>query len=305
MMKKIITILLVAILIYACKKEEKIQPPTISFKSGDSYTKNGAIVQVGRKLYFGIQASSTKENITNFTIKKVLNNGSVITVLDSGLNASSLDVNKLLYQNVEDTVTWTFTVMDRARLSAHITMVIYKDPNSLFGGIFYYSSIKMGYQDNTNFGHFLDPSTGKVYFSDTATLNQSGIDILCYHYITSGSPSPILSSPGEMDNSSIDAQTYYPDIVNWTARQYTKWDISIDNGSYTPLTTTDFDNAQNDSLLIVAYHDVWGKKKFKFATAGKIIPFLTAKGKKGLIKIITADNTDGTGMMEFALKIQQ
>jgi hypothetical protein len=292
-------------MITACKKDDKPQAPVISFKTGISYTQNGSVVAVGRKLYFGIEASGAKENITNFYIQKVLKNGTIITVLDSGLNASGLNVNKTFYQNVEDTVTWTFTVMDRARLSSHITLVVYKDPNSQFGGIYYYPSIKMGYQNNTIYGHYLDPSTGKVYFKDTAGLNQSKMDIIVYQYITSGSPSPVLSSPGEMDNASTDAQTYYPEIINWTARQYTKWDISVDNGTTAPLTATDFDNSQNDSLLIVSYHDVWGKKKFKFATTGKIIPFITAKGKKGLIKIINADNIDGTGMMEFAMKVQQ
>jgi len=301
MMKKIITILLVAFFIYSCKKEEKIQPPTITFKFGESYTKNGAIVQVGRKLYFGIQANSGVENITNFTIKKVLNNGSVITVLDSGLNSSSLDVNKLLYQNVEDTVIWTFTVMDKARLSSQITMVVYKDTNSQFGGIFYFPSIKLGYQNNTMFGHFFNPTTGTVYSADSASAFSGDIDILCYYVVSSGTPSPVLSSPGEMDNGSIEAKTYYPYIADWSVRKYTLWDISVDTS---PVTATDFYAAQNDSLLILSYHDVWGKKKFKWATTGKIIPFITQAGKKGLIHVINAESVD-SGAMEIAIKIQQ
>jgi len=303
-MNKLFTILFLASLFFSCEKEETTKPPTISLKTGGNYTQNGAVVEIGKRLSFGIQATGYKENITNFTIKKILKNGAIITVLDSGLNAFTINVDKIFYQNVEDTATWLFTVMDRVRMKSETSIVVYKDPNSQFGGIFYFPSIKLGYQNNTSYGHFLDPASGKVYFSDSATINQSSVDILCYHYITGGSPSAVLSSAGEMDNSSTDAQTFYPEIVNWTQRQYTKWDISIDDSGTAP-TAADFDNAQNDSLLIVAYNDIWGKKKFKFVEAGKIIPFMTAKGKKGLLKIINADNVDGNGMMEFVLKIQQ
>lgn len=305
-MKKIFLFLVLAVLVFACDKEEGAStPPTILLKTSSEFTQNNAIVEVGRRLYFGIVAQGLDANITNFTIKKILTNGSIITVLDSGLNASSLNINKLLYQNVEDTVVWQFTVMDKNRMKAQTTIKIFKDPNSQFGGILYFTSIKMGYQNNTEFGQFLDPTQGKVYFSDSATLNQNDIEVLTYHIFSDGVYCPVLSSPGEMDNYSVEAMTFYPTIVNWTSRPYTLWDISIDNGSNPPLTNQDFDNAQNDSLLIVAYHEVWGKKKFRFVESGKIIPFLTSKGKKGLIKIISADNVDGTGMMEFALKIQQ
>jgi len=107
-----------------------------------------------------------------------------------------------------------------------------------------------------------------------------------------------------MDNFGTDVQVSYPIIVNWTTRNYTKWDISIDNGTYTPLTATSFNEAQNDSLIIIAYHDIWGKKKFKNATAGKIIPFITNSGKKGLIKVNTAATSDD-GYIDVDVKIQQ
>jgi hypothetical protein len=284
----------------ACSKEENRLPPVISLKTGSGYTQNNAVVQVGHGLYFGLQARGNKANITNLTIKKVLDDHTVITMMDTGMNAAGLDINKVFYQNIEPKATWLFTVMDRNRMTAEISLVVYKDSNSAYGGIYYFPSIKMGYQLNTTYGHFLDLSTGKVYSEDSATLFHEKIEILTY-YILDGTPSPVLSSPGEMDNFSTDAKTYYPCIISWPVRRFTLWDISVDD---TPVPTAVFDNAQNDSLLIVSYHEVWGKKKFKWATAGKIIPFLTASGKKGLIKVISADITD-TGMIEFAIKIQQ
>lgn len=290
-----------ALLFNGCKKDEEKLPPTISFKTGSTYTPDGSVVAVGHKLFFGIHAEGVSEVITNFTAKKVLDDGSIITVMDTGLYSETLDLDKVFYQNVEDKATWTFSVMDRNHLSASITMVIYKDPNSTYGGIFYFPSITLGFQDNSAFGHFLDPTTGLVYFEDSANTNQSKINILVYYDPDSGTASPVLSSAGEMDNSSTVAQTFYPCITSWTTRNYTKWDISVDD---TPISASAFDNAQNDSLLIVSYHDVWGKKKFKYATAGKIVPFITSAGKLGLIKVLSADNVTN-GKIEIALKIQQ
>jgi len=292
-----------------CKKDVKELPPTISFKIGASYTQNGAIVMVGHKLSFGIHATGTSEVITNFTVKKVLDNGTIITMKDTGLYSSTIDLNMIFFQNVENKATWTFTVMDRNRMTAEVSLVIYKDPNSTYGGIYFYPSIKIGYQNNTTYGHFLNPSTGIVYSNqDSATAHSNLIDILIYYINNVNSnnlPSPVLSSPGEMDQSSTEALTYYPYIANWT-RNYTLWDISFDNGNNAPLTAADFNAAQNDSLLVTSYHPVWGKKKFRWGTAGKIIPFCTnnGTGKLGLIQVIRADSAD-TGIMELAVKIQQ
>jgi hypothetical protein len=298
-------IFILAVFVFnGCKKEKEKLPPTISFKTGSSYTQDGAIVVVGHKLFFGIHAEGISESITNFTVKKVLNNGTIVTMMDTGLFNQTLDLDKIFYQNVEDVATWKFAVMDRNHMSAEISMVVNKDPNSTFGGIFYYPSIKLGYQNNTTYGHFLDPSTGNVYMDDSATAHNNVMDILIYYIISSGLPSPVLSSPGEMDNASTEAQTYYPFIASWTPRNYTLWDISFDNGNNAPLTSSDFYSTQNDSLLIVSYHPVWGKKKFRWATAGKIIPFLTTGGKMGLVNVISADSSD-TGTMEIAVKIQQ
>lgn len=296
----IFTCLIMTILLIACNKEQNSLAPTISFKIGSDYTQNNSIVEVGHSLHFGIQARGNGANITNFSIKKVLANNTVITMMDSGLNAVNIDFDKIFYQNIEDKATWVFTAMDRNRKTSSISLVIYKDSNSTYGGIYFYPSIKMGYQLNTTYGQFLDISSGKAYFADSATLMQDKIEVLTY-FIIDETASPVFSSSGEMDNFSTEAKTFYPCIIDWNPRNYTLWDISVDD---TPLSTSSFDNAQNDSLLIVSYHEVWGKKKFKWATTGKVIPFLTVHGKKGLIKVIRADENE-SGYIEFALKIQQ
>lgn len=281
----------------ACKKDEKPLPPSISLSSGEGYTPSGAIVAIGGKLKFGISASSTGSNITNFVVKKIMNDGTTKVVLDSGLNSTGFSVNETFYQGDETEARWTFQVMDKNRQFATTAITIYKDPASTWGAILEYPTIVMGFQNNTIHGQFLIPSAGKVYFADSAELNQDMVDIITYYYVDD-TPSPTFSSAGETGGGITE---YYPTIGQWTTKNYTKWDISVDSN---PVAVTDFDACHNDSLLIVRYDDVWGKRKFKWANPGSVIPFLTSSGKKGMIHVISAEN-DPAGMITFAMKIQQ
>lgn len=297
----IITLFLfVIIVMVSCNKDDDHKPPTISFKMGSKYTFDGETVMVGNQLIFGIQANGVDANITNFTIKKSLTDGNSVVMMDTALNNGSLSIDKIFYQSVEEQVNWIFTVMDKNRLSSSISLTVYKDPDSEFGDIYYYPSITMGYQNNSEYGHFLNPFTGKVYFEDSATILQDNMHILVYYIVDQDLPSPVFSSPGEMDNFSEEALLFYPYIANWQTRKFTHWDISVDDE---PISVEDFDEAENDSLLIVSYHEVWGKKKFKWATNGRVIPFRTANGKFGLVKVINAEHSE-SGKIEFAIKIQ-
>ncbi len=290
----------VLIPLFSCNKEDAKTPPAINFKQGSRFTIDGEKVKIGNELIFGIQASGIDANITNFTIKKLLTDGTTVTIMDTSLNAASLDIEKVFYQSIEEEVEWVFVVMDKNRLSADLSLTVYKDPDSQFGGIYYYPSVTLGYQQNTEYGHFLNPFTGQVCFQDSATLLQSEMHILVYYIESEDLPSPVFSSPGEMDNFSEEAMTFYPYIVGWQTRKFTKWDISVDD---IPISAQAFEEADNDSLLIVSYNEVWGKKKFRWATTGRIIPFKTSTGKFGLLKVINAEYSEN-GKIEFAVKIQ-
>ncbi len=298
---KLIIYLFFLFALYSCNKDkENDMPPAINFLAGEKFIKNNDTAKIGNALRFGIQARGTDSEITNFVIKKIMPDNSYTVVMDTGLYSMSLELEKVFYQNVEDVLDWTFVVMDKNRLSSQISLRVYKDPDSEFGGIIYYPSITMGYQNSTEFGQFLDLKKNHVYFEDSAQLLQSDIEMLAYFVEDEDLPSPVFSSPGEYDNFSLEASVFYPSIPDWTVRNFTLWDISVDNE---PISTTDFNNCQNDSLIIVSYNEVWAKKKFKWASNGNVIPFQTINGNKGLIKVIRADEFD-TGSIEFSLKMQ-
>ena len=65
-----------------------------------------------------------------------------------------------------------------------------------------------------------------------------------------------------------------------------------------------FDEADNDSLLVNAYRPGSVSGLSKYAYTGKVVPFRTADGKYGLIRVIRADEV-ATGEMEIAIKIQK
>ena len=180
----------------SCKKDKDPAPPTITLISGAEYTATGDTVAIGGKLRFGITASGPDANITNLVVKKVMPDGSIKVVLDSGLNSTGFSINETFYQSIEAEARWTFQVMDKNRQFATTAITVYKDPASAWGGIYDYPSIVMGFQNSTAHGQFLVPSTGKVYFADTAALNQNLIDIITYYYVDVD-PSPTFSSAGE------------------------------------------------------------------------------------------------------------
>jgi hypothetical protein len=287
-----------SVLFLGCTKDKNPAPPTIYLKTGAPYTPDKSVIAVGHPITFGIVAGTTDANITNLVVKKFMPDGSSKVMFDTGMNTPAFDISKIFYQSIEEEARWTFQVMDKNRQFATTSLTIYKDSNSTWGGIFEFPSLTMGYQDNTEFGQFLNPSTGDTWFSDTATLNQSTIQIITYYNVDDNLPSPTFSSAGETGGG---ITAYYPVIGQWTSKNYTKWDISVDSDPVDPVA---FQNCHNDSLLILTYDDVWGKRKFKWADSGDIIPFLTATGKKGLIQVLSADH-DPAGKITFSLKIQQ
>lgn len=287
-----------SVMLFNCSKDENPEPPSVSLKSGIPFTPDQSVIAIGYPITFGIVATTSGVNITNLVVKKIMPDQTSKIVFDTGMNTPSLDLTKVFYQSIEDTARWTFQVMDKNRQFATTAITIYKDPNSTWGGIFEYPSLTMGFQNNTEYGQFMDPSAGTIWFSDTATMNQSRIQIITYYYEDENLPSPTFSSAGELGGGITE---YYPVVDQWTVKYYTKWDISVDSDPVDPVA---YENCHNDSLLILSYDDVWGKRKFKWSDPGDIIPFLTATGKKGLIKVLSADH-DPSGKITFSMKIQQ
>jgi hypothetical protein len=167
--------LLIIFTLTGCNEKDELRPPVIHFKTSGAYTTTGDTIAIGHRMIFGIQARSDESVLTNFTVKKKLADGTQITMMDTALYSDYLDIDKSFFQNVEPEATWLFTVMDRNRMTAQISLVIYKDPDSQFGGIHHIQGIKLGYQNNSEFGSFLIPATGEVLKTDSATYSRRAL----------------------------------------------------------------------------------------------------------------------------------
>jgi hypothetical protein len=217
----------------------------------------------------------------------------VVTMLDYGFYKDELDTVLTFYKSSFENETWSFRIMNADRKTAFITLNVKKDSVTHYRNILVLTSVTMGYQDNSAYGHFLKMDDGTVYSIQDATGNQSKVDLLVYYFADGTGPSPTFSSPGDQD-----APSYYPEINSWQTKNYTKYDY------VTKITETQFDAADNDSLLIKAYNEYWGRRKYKYALAGTVFPFKTISGKIGLIKVLQADS-QSDGKITFAIKVQK
>ncbi|HAQ65231.1 MAG TPA: hypothetical protein DCR43_05185 [Bacteroidales bacterium] len=283
-------ILLCSGFLISCSEDDATPLPTLQIATGEGVVTNGDTIGEGTLMFFRLILNGNGTKITNL-VATITYNDQKKTMMDFGLWKENLDTIIGFYKSDWQQENWTFTVMTEKRDFASAGLTILKDTISSFGSIVTWPLVTLSFQ-GINGPHYFDVETGEVLTDAEATVRQSDIDLLVYYYNDAGKPSPTFSSPGDQD-----ALTHYPVIGNWTTLNYTKYD-------YVSQTTPDaFDKATNDSLLIKQYDDVWGRRKYKYATAGWVFPFKTANGKIGLIKVLRSD-VDASGTIDFAVKVQ-
>jgi len=298
-MKFILSILIAGLLLVfvSCNKDEDTTtPPSLQLELGGAYVADSAVLAINDTIQFAVHAAGISSNLTYFKVDVVTESGTS-TIYSEGLNSKTLDVVKVFYKGIAEKETYVITVMDYNRNSATASFTVFKDSASGYGAIHHFANVIMGYQNNSAYGHFLDPFTGDVFDNTSVSGHESEVHIIPYFYLSSGTPSPTLVCPAQTD-----AQTQYPIMASWAVQNATLYDYHTSD--YNLISAAQFDACSNDSLLLAAYNPTYVNQKCKFATAGKIIPFLTANGKKGLIKVVAADEVD-TGTITLDIKIQQ
>lgn len=284
----------------ACKKEKGILPPTLNFVSETGFTSADRIVAIGYPTKIGIVSKAGSAPITNLVITLTNDYGTEVA-LDTAVYTENLEFVKTISFGSSSFETWTFTVIDKNRIKSILSITLTKDPNSMFGPIYYYPSIKIGFQKNMAIGSFIATSTIAHYFADSAMLNQNKVNMIAYYGSLNIPPTWVtLSSPAEAD-----APNYFQQLLNWALP---KNEIRYKADS-TSISTAAFDAAYNDSIILSNYTSAtMGKRKFKMARPNYVIPFMitigTDVGKRGIIKIISCNYSEN-GWVEFALKIQK
>jgi len=285
--------LLIAGLVLFCnscdKKEGPVIPPHIEFINDSGYVAGDTTLEIGERIRAGIRAVASGSNITFFQI--TCNNGTRLTLLDSGLNSASLSYTLPIIKSSSQYEKWTFLVMDRDRNKDSVQLTILKSDSSHYGTIRTFDEVRLGAQENSLAGSFLSFADASVYFLDSAYARQPLIDLIYYF----GQYECTLSSPNESEAPAIFTGPY--GIANWTVKNETRYDTT----SVTPL---QFDAALNDSLLLAVYEPTAGKRKTKFVVPGMVISFKSPAGKIGLIKVISTE-TGVAGSFNCSVKIQE
>lgn len=303
MVRFTITLCLSICLFTSCKKDDdKELVPLIALKNGDNYVQNDSKIPVGGKITFGIAATTGSAPLTNLRISRIVN-GEKIKEIDLGIYINGdggFSEDFTFYKSSAEVELWEFFVMNANRDSAIISRTILLGEGSAYGDINHYPSLKIGMQNNTEFPNYVDLHSGALYSNNNFTGQEDEIDLVGFVYETSGVMSPTLCCPAYTGSSSV--TTHYPEIANWAVRNATSYDYySSDNDL---VNSVEFDNALNDSLLVVSFKPGNVSGLCKYCNTGRIIPFRTADGKYGLVRVKYAD-TVNDGYMELEIKIQQ
>jgi len=289
---------LVCLVTYSCTKDNSVAQSSLILKTGTNYTADGAYLSVGGTIRIGVLASGAGVPLTYIRIDKITGNDT-LTQVDRGIYVGSegLDVDYTFAKDTSSMEIWRVMVMNADRDTATQKLTIYKGSGTAYGPIEYFQDIQLSFQSEHSHGHFLDVQTGLVFDETTVTGHEKEIDILAYYYITSGLSSPTFTCPGYTA-----AVGYYPMLSSWPVKNTTLYDYRTSDNNL--VSESQFDDANNDSLLVTAYKPDKVSGNCKYGYTGKVIPFKTQEGKYGLIKVLHADEKED-GVIEIDVKVQK
>ena len=291
-------VLLPLLVLAGCTPEEPETTPLVLLKGGGTYTADGSAVAPGGTLRFGLSVSGGGGAITNLVVRRI-SDGVAVTEADRGMYISygGLDTTLTYTRGYGQAEKWVFSVMNSHRDTASASLTVLRGAGSAWGEINYHPSIRIGLQENSSLPHFVDLHSGTAWDAAGVAGHEAEVDMAAFWYLTSGTSSPTLTCPAYSS-----ALTYYPLFGSWSVKNQTMYDYyTSDNDLVTP---AQFELADNDSLLVNAYRPGSVSGQSKFAYTGKVVPFRTADGRYGLLRVIRADETP-SGEMEIAVKIQK
>lgn len=272
---------------HSCK-EEPSEPvtPVIRFAVEPGYISSDTVLDLNQSVKIKIYASSEGSAITLFNFK--VYDGVNVTSVDSGLNATAFSKEISLAKGLATQERWVFRIRNKDLQWDSVSLVVGLKSGWQFGPVTTVSGIHLGAQQNGTFGSFYSISQNSVYTLSTGANASNAID-LCYYYDNTGDLNT-LASPG------ANILTTIFDFTSWPVRNEARF-------VQTTLTATDFDNCQNDSLIIAntfVYQS--GKRKCKIIAPGQVYSFIRGE-YKGLIKFTQVNGAE-SGDMTMDIKYQ-
>jgi len=284
----------------SCKKDDP-EPPvlqvfTFNLTAGSGYVSGDVILTTGEQFKVGINAfAATGYTLTNLLVTRVFNN-KPDDVFDTTLNLSAFNYNyyniSLFEPGIEN---WIFTITQSD--GSTIVKSFNITTETTVGPIFTYDQRILGAQQSVAGSSFAS-ANGEVYNLANAKLNASLIDWLYYFGATNLAT---LASPDDSDVATVftDGGTVSnpgPNaLVNWSVRNPTRFKLIMN--------PVDWDAIQDDTELINLTQGATSSMANDLKP-DYYVSFVTASGKKGLIRINSiSQEEDGT--IDISVKVQQ
>ncbi len=286
--------LLAGTFLTSCSKSDTTNPvdetPSINFVGATGYISADATLTVGESFKVGINAFSNATSgskLTKLTITRVFNN--IPVTQDTILSTATLNiVINATAAASPGPEKWYFKVTDKDNQSKEISLTITTVANA--GDINTFSMKIMGAQASTTGSSFASID-GSVYDLTLAKLNAAKVDWMYYYGATNLAT---IAAPSDPSATEVFTGTNGPG--SWSVRNATKFkDVS---------TTVDFASVTDDSKIILA---ATGSTVTLIPqlSAGKVLAFIAANGKMGLIKVETITGNSNTGSMTISVKVQK
>ena len=275
----------------SCKKKDDPETHEFSFNldTGTGYVSGDVTLTTGEQFKVGINAiAATDAMLTRIVVTRDFNDKPDV-VFDTILDIGSLNYDYYAIARAEPGVeNWIFQVTQST--GATIERAFNVTSESTVGPIFTYDPRILGAQLNDVGGAF-SSTDGVIYTIADAKANASKIDWL-YFFDFSG-----LATLGAPDDEA--AALIFTDpatgLQTWSVKNATRFRKVTD--------PVNWDAIQDDAMLITLSQGAT-ESMSKELIAGDFVAFITAVGKKGLIRVNSIfQEEDGT--IDISVKVQQ
>ncbi len=282
----------------SCTPEEDplAQKPTVTLTSPGTGSTASVVSTPGGNVTVTFTAKKADKNMDKISAAVKLEGASTSTAID--LTSSSTTTDTTLTGAGKDQITLSFVYsIENAAAPGKRTITVSAVDNdgntgtatvviTIAGAINSYNNT-IGNQNSAN-GSFYGSSNGTVFSQSQAFANQGSVDFI--YYLEAANNRFAAPNDADVQDNFTNATT---GLQNWNTKNATKF-------KSTNLTAADFDAIADDSAIVTAA-DAAGNTNSGTATASSVYAFVTAAGKKGLIKVSSINGDDA----QISVKVQK
>jgi hypothetical protein len=284
-MKKFLWLIFLPVLIFSCGKEHG--DPSIKLAEEAGFISKDTILKVNDSIKVKLEAEWNGFDLLNlFEVR--MNDEKVGT---SSLNNEGAVFTLTLTKGTLETEIWDFLISDKRGNSDKVSLVITKDPNSIYGEIIQITPIVLGFQKSLSKPGLISFSTNQTFNLDQAYVNQGKIDLLGYY---DNQTEATLASPGSDIPEATFSGSRNP--LLWTTRNTTKF-LKIN------YTEAQFESVVNDVPILNLWSDSQAVTKATHIAKGDVFLFRLESGRKGML-LIRKVNAGEDGDIEFSVRVQ-